>query len=613
MKCEPTRDGDCKRCRNNKTECIYKPRANARQHVAVPPTPYISTTNPASPEVLARLAIIESILGINRDHDVPHPVAEKSPPPGPLDAASTETDSLNQDSYGLSLAITRLRKYTEPHQQDMWSRDIVSQLWLSFHTNMESLHFQSEKQTLSNPTPLLLVAILYVSALLHSSRSLTALAPSYFHVLCKAIAELSIPEALHPPLRVRQDQNPSLSLNVQQDAFQNVLGLILAGLTSEALISLTGIWISIGYRLVLDHCPVYTNPAANRWRQLFAGLQIIDLEHASLHLSCTVVPVRAPLPSLRQLQAFADDPFHKLTIIMHTGLSHFAGRGLPTIWSAITSTLDQTTAATLHTFTDIDAQMIKGWARDLDDWLISSERSNTSTAYDRVQMRRQYNLHRLLVLSIYHPARGFDLFADVMASRQQYELLLSARATLALWRNDPGIWANWDLVIITWAAIIVLQGVEGGAGEQEDLTLVQCHIDKLRKARRPEPSLHSLLASRVEVWQRQTTVPSTTSFIPFDLDPSWSLFDQANMDSLSDTYAYYDDPISKSSMQGSAGSPQSPQNLERSVDRQHRNAEANESWVTYTNPTGTWPFGLDRVFGSTTHPMTDAPNMRESS
>jgi hypothetical protein len=60
----------------------------------------------------------------------------------------------------------------------------------------------------------------------------------------------------------------------EQNAFQNVLGLILAGLISEAFIDLTGIWISIGYRLILDHCPVFIDERASKWRQLFSGLQV---------------------------------------------------------------------------------------------------------------------------------------------------------------------------------------------------------------------------------------------------------------------------------------------------------------------------------------------------
>jgi hypothetical protein len=138
---------------------------------------------------------------------------------------------------------------------------------------MEGLHFQSESEASKNPTPLLLAAILYVSALHHTSAELAALAPQYFRAICNAIAELSIPEVLKAPATadVNAIEPP---LPAEQNAFQNVLGLILAGLISEGLIDTTGIWISIGYRLILDHCPVYIDQSANKWRQLFSGLQV---------------------------------------------------------------------------------------------------------------------------------------------------------------------------------------------------------------------------------------------------------------------------------------------------------------------------------------------------
>jgi hypothetical protein len=150
---------------------------------------------------------------------------------------------------------------------------------------------------------------------------------------------------------------------------------------------------------------------------------------------------------------------------MHTGLNHFAGRGLPTIWSVIVASHVEERNAPVFPFTEKDAEVIEKWAKNLDDWLVSSNRKNdasglssimlimltmsgpSNTAYDGVQIRRQYTLHRLFVLSIYHPARGFDLFANSVASSERRELLLSARATLTLQNNDKGIWANWDLVV----------------------------------------------------------------------------------------------------------------------------------------------------------------------
>ncbi len=101
--------------------------------------------------------------------------------------------------------------------------------------------------------------------------------------------------------------------------------------------------------------------------------QIIDLEHASLHMSCPIVPREAPLPSLRQLQRSTEDPFYPLTQLMHTGLSHFTGRGLPTIWSFICSDSvpgsRQPPSPLL--FTETDSKLIREWARQLDNWLVT--------------------------------------------------------------------------------------------------------------------------------------------------------------------------------------------------------------------------------------------------
>jgi hypothetical protein len=139
---------------------------------------------------------------------------------------------------------------------------------------MPGLHFLSKKKTSSTPTPLLLAAILYVSALHHASPDFAALSPAYFIATCSAIAELALP----PQITSQKDQdtpdNLSSKLNNEQRAFQNVLGLILAGLISEAFIETTGLWISMGYRLTLDHCPVCIDERSHEWRGLFSGLQV---------------------------------------------------------------------------------------------------------------------------------------------------------------------------------------------------------------------------------------------------------------------------------------------------------------------------------------------------
>lgn len=147
-----------------------------------------------------------------------------------------------------------------------------------------------------------------------------------------------------------------------------------------------------------------------------------------------------------------------------TGLTHFTGRGLPTIWSCFSKAGKKPLFAS--PFTPIDAAVIRDWAAQLDRWLA---RFNTSPGKpwlslplrslltkiemsgksdnDRKLIFRQYILHRLLVLSIYHPARGFNLFSTSTTSGERRELLMSARAALRMQLDDRSIWVNWDFVV----------------------------------------------------------------------------------------------------------------------------------------------------------------------
>ncbi|KAF7554770.1 hypothetical protein G7Z17_g2650 [Cylindrodendrum hubeiense] len=279
------------------------------------------------------------------------------------------------------------------------------------------------------------------------------LASEYFTVLCNAIAQLCMPASA-----IGQDaKNPA---RAEEWAFQTILGIILSGLLREGISKETGIWISVAYRLILEHCPPIMDERSLEWQRLFTGLQIVDLEHASIYLSCPAIPIIAPFPRLRiSLQ----DQLYRLSRMMHTGLTHFTGRGLPTIWSCFSGELAVAIDPAVS-FSDVDAAVIRDWARQLDDWLVEFGARNDEPETERKLVFRQYVLHRVLVLSIYLPARGSDLFSDT-TPKEQHELLVSARAAVKLQLADSSIWSNFDLVIITWAALIVMQGVEGGVGE----------------------------------------------------------------------------------------------------------------------------------------------------
>ena len=110
-----------------------------------------------------------------------------------------------------------------------------------------------------------------------SPKRLAVLAPDYFVAVCTAISELAIPlTAIQNRPRTRESGSQS---NVQEpskedEAFRNVLGLILAGLVCEGSTEVTGMWISMGYRIFLDNCPVVMSDNLQEWQGLFSGLQV---------------------------------------------------------------------------------------------------------------------------------------------------------------------------------------------------------------------------------------------------------------------------------------------------------------------------------------------------
>ena len=369
---------------------------------------------------------------------------------------------------------------------------------------MPGLHFLPSRQQFSAPVPILLAAMLYCSSV-RGEPEYAALAPQYFAIMSCAVAQLSIP-----------DSEIGGALNsgdgAEEHAYQVVIGLVLAGLLNEGRVRETGIWISIAYRLVLENCPPQVDERFCDWRRLFNGVQIVDLEHASLHLSSPAVPIEPPLAAL---QVPHKDQLYRLSRMMHMGLSHFSGRGLPTIWSCFAH--DGSGAApSADAFSPVDAAIIREWARNLDEWLMEFSKGGDTLDQERKTVFRQYVLHRLVVLSIFLPAKGCNLYAGGISLKEQHELLISARATLKLHSNDKSIWSNWDLVIISWAALIIIHAIAAGVGEPDgafpplfSCLPLSCVVPWLTKAGRY--SKHPCASGHAKGHKRTTPVPARTA------------------------------------------------------------------------------------------------------
>jgi hypothetical protein len=109
-------------------------------------------------------------------------------------------------------------------------------------------------------------------------------------------------------------------------------------------------------------------------------------------MACPVLPLTPPISTLEQLSHTATSPkqaWKHLTTVMHVGLSHFSGRRFPTIMDTVLGkgrgdggSGGKGRMGIGSGPTAEDARLIKGWANELDGWLLryhkpSSERTST--------------------------------------------------------------------------------------------------------------------------------------------------------------------------------------------------------------------------------------------
>jgi hypothetical protein len=97
--------------------------------------------------------------------------------------------------------------------------------------------------------------------------------------------------------------------------------------------------------------------------------------------------------------------------------------------------------------------------------------------------------------------------------------------------------------MITWAALVVLQAVKGGHGEEEDLPAIHVHLGFLKRGNEPAPSLRRTLAdrleSRIQDLQRDVRPPAAQFDLgetPDLLDYDWSLFNEASLQGVDDLW-----------------------------------------------------------------------------
>ena len=187
--------------------------------------------------------------------------------------------------------------------------------------------------------------------------------------------------------------------------------------------------------------------------------------------------------------------------------------------------------------------------------------------------------------------------------------------------------------MITWGALLVLQGVVEGVGMQEgkiiatiayqkitdlapsDLSLVQGHLNTLRSTHQPEPSLRHRLANRLEsAMQNMHTPPSDlqefpTSLENSDLDSSWAIFDRNNLRLASPSW-FRNEHLPQSQTPPRIIPPVSQipqvesktgtwtQYEAQAVPPQQMSDEINGNWDYYGQYNDTWTSTFLRLFGN---------------
>ncbi|KAL1408852.1 hypothetical protein Q8F55_005666 [Vanrija albida] len=368
---------------------------------------------------------------------------------------------------------------------------------------MPGLHFLSQSQvSFAAPSPLLSAAILYVAAAHFPSADLAHHQPVYFEAFTRAVGTLSIPGSAIVGTLKDEGSGPV------SGKFDDVLGIILCGLLAIGWVDTVGLWVNTAYRLLLDGMAEERGRRQAEWRGLWEGLRTIELEHSSLHLKCPSLPFAPPDPpflpqSTPAVPTSAASSIGELLAIMQHRMPHFVGRGIPTVWETVSSPIP--TAAPSITADPDDMAAIRAWAAEIDSWYSRVAATTTnSSMYVRSITLLNYHLHKLLVLSVFFPLRGLNS----TAASDREELLDSARVVLKIEATGFEVWSSWDLTIITHASLILLHAWSSGSATDDDLNLIQNHLQCLSGTQQSAPSLRHTLATRLETALQEVRTPT---------------------------------------------------------------------------------------------------------
>ena len=144
-----------------------------------------------------------------------------------------------------------------------------------FQNNMPGLHFLSGKVSLLDPSPLLAASIFFVSAAHYPNSDLASGQAVYLQAFSHAVGALAIVPQPPDPTQTTRGAHSSPGGPVERGAeFDDLLGIILAGLLALGWVDTVGIWVSIAHRLFLDGVTEDKGHRMAEWRGLWEGLRV---------------------------------------------------------------------------------------------------------------------------------------------------------------------------------------------------------------------------------------------------------------------------------------------------------------------------------------------------
>ena len=248
---------------------------------------------------------------------------------------------------------------------------MIVKAWLthcSFEMHVPEVHFLSGGLAIPSgrTSPLLTVAVLFTAANHTPDPDLSRYLHIYFEAFGRAVGSLSL----------HRDSDTDAPL-VTRSKFDDVLGIVLAGLLAIGWVDEVGLWINTGYRLFLDGVSEGGGRSPQQWRELWEGLRVsrehdlpdlqtIELEHSSLHLGAPALPVDPPevLQGVAPPSVTAGTDIAALLAIMQRRMRPFVGRGLFTPWDRVRSAQSKMPVQ----INDSDRDELQGWAAEIDSW-----------------------------------------------------------------------------------------------------------------------------------------------------------------------------------------------------------------------------------------------------